>query len=72
MLHMTRSIRLDGPARLGEKLLTLRREKVPDPQSRVSISLVHQPRATTGTQRPGWRMMAHPTQERLCHMGTHG
>nr|YP_010707970.1 hypothetical protein P2Y95_mgp05 [Helicanthes elasticus]WCQ87315.1 hypothetical protein Heeli_054 [Helicanthes elasticus] len=29
------------------------RAQVPDPKSRVSISLVHQPRGTTGTQRPG-------------------
>ncbi|KAJ6827734.1 NADH dehydrogenase subunit 4 [Iris pallida] len=43
------------PRTTGRRAFTGRpgRAQVPDPKSRVSISLVHQPRGTTGTQRPG-------------------
>ena len=47
----------------------------PDADARSEKSSLDQPSAPT-TWYDGhsktWRMMAHPTQERLCHRGTHG
>ena len=47
----------------------------PDAGARSEKSSLDQPSAPT-TWYDGhsktWRMMAHPTQERLCHRGTHG
>ncbi|KAK6923593.1 hypothetical protein RJ641_011897 [Dillenia turbinata] len=43
----------------------------PGAGARSEKSSLDQPSAPTNGHSKTWRMMAHPTQERLCHMGTH-